>query len=214
MKASRGALVGALASAALLGSVAAGFAQSPSAQHGRLIEVPPGAVLIVLPAGGAPVTTISVTPCADEFAFPAMPSAAAMIHEMDQMMADMQRAFLPPAWFSPDRVIEAATRGLPSVSGPFASVVVTTFSDGRGTCTERVIYDGHGAAPKMQVASSGTACAAVGLPAQQPGTPLQQAAPQHLFQVKAVHPAAPAPRLIQVQDRSRTVPLVYAQAGE
>jgi hypothetical protein len=177
MHASRTAAIGAVASAALVASVAAGFAQSPSAQGKmRMIDVPPGAVVLVLPAGTAAPTDVA-------FPFPDMPSPVAMIRQMDQMMANMQRAFADPA-----------------AMGQVAGVVVTSFSNGHGTCTQRVTYGGNGAAPVVQVSSTGDGCAGAGMPAAAP--PVQ--APPH-----------ETPHLIEVRNQPRTAaPLIYAQAGE
>jgi hypothetical protein len=180
---------------ALLGTAAAGFAQSPSAPQGRVIEVPPGAVVLVLPAG-------SVAAPAFHTAFPSpdMPSPVAMIRQMDQMMAEMQRGFANPAWLDPNRAIEAAMHGMPQAGGPAAGVVVTSFSDGHGTCTQRITYKGDGSAPVVQVSSTGDACASAGLPATSPGVRT---------------PANAAPNLIQVRDDTRPkAPLVYAQAAQ
>jgi hypothetical protein len=133
-----------------------------------------------------------------------MPSPAAMILQMDQLMADMQRSFASPAWADPNRAIEAAMQGMPQAGGQVSGVVVTSFSNGHGTCTQRVTYTGNGAAPVVQVSSTGDACAAAGAPA-----PLPSASPE----VTSPHPAAP--HLIQVQNKSRTAsPLTYAQAGD
>jgi len=114
-----------------------------------------------------------------------------MDQQMDQMMADMQRGFATQ---------EAALRSLPQAEGGVTSVVVTSVTNGHGTCTQRVTYAGNGAPPVVQVSSTGDACASAGMPAATPGT---QA------------PASGAPHLIQVRDNTRHIaPLTYAQAGE
>jgi hypothetical protein len=200
MNTSRTALIGAIGSAALLASVGAGFAQSSPAQHGRVIAVPPGAVVLVLPAGSAADAAFADVP---GMAFPQMPSPIAMIRQMDQqmdqMMADMQRSVASPAWIDPNRMIDAAMQGMPQQTGPVAGVVVTSFSDGHGTCTQRVTYSGNGAPPVVQISSTGNACASAGMPT---ATPTEST------------PRPVAPYLIQVQDRSRApAPLTYAQAG-
>jgi hypothetical protein len=196
MKASRTALIGAVASVALLGTAAAGFAQAPPGQQARMIAVPPGAVVLVLPAGSMAATTLDTG-----FPFPDMPSPVAMIRQMDQMMADMQRSFANPAWLDPSRTVDAALHGLPQTGGAVAGVVVTSFSNGHGTCTQRITYRGDGTAPVVQVASTGDACASAGLPATAPDV-----------EVPTTHGA---PHLIQVQDHTRpAAPLVYAQAAQ
>ncbi|MBS0562541.1 MAG: hypothetical protein JSR21_21040 [Proteobacteria bacterium] len=207
MKASRGAAVAAVASMALLASVAASFAQSPAqsdAVRGRTIQVPPGAVVIVLPPGAAAV------PAGFDAGFPfaAMPSPVAMFQEMDRMMADMQRGFASLPWLAPDRVVPAAAAGTGMPAG-MSGVVVTSFSNGHGTCTQRIVYGGNGAAPQVQtVSTGGNACAAAGLPSSV--TPAAQ--PQ------APRPALPnsgaMPRLIEAANHSGTAPMVLAKADE
>jgi hypothetical protein len=195
MPASRTALFGALASAALLAGTVAAFAQNRSPQADRLIAVPPGAVVLVLPAGAGAVPV----PAAEAVAlpFPDMPSPFAMMRQMDQMMAEMQH----------DVALQAAALrdmqagGLPAMGGPVAGVVVTSFSDGHGTCTRRITYRGDGSAPVVQVSASGAAaCAGAGLPV---GAPAIQA------------PDRASPHLIQVRNQTRpAAPLTLAQAGE
>jgi hypothetical protein len=190
MKASRSALIGAAAVAALLGSAAAGFAQTAPGHTPRMIEVPPGAVVLVLPAG-----TFAAPPTGAVEAmmpFPAMPSPAAMLREINAMMADAQRAFAMPVPMQGARTIDAA---VPQGAGPVSGVFVTTVSDGRGTCTQRVVYSGSGT-PQVQV--SGNACAG---PAQPTAAP----------EIKA--PSKPAPRLLEVNNQPRKPPLVLAQAN-
>jgi hypothetical protein len=188
MKASR---IAAVASVALFGTAAAVFAQSPAPQGSRTIEVPSGAVVLVLPAGSV------AGPAFDTgFPFPDMPSPVAMIRQMDQMMANMQRGFA---------MQEAAMRDLPQIGdgvagGAVSGVVVTSFSNGHGTCTQRITYSGNGAAPIVQTSSTGDGCAGTGTPASSPELPA---------------PKPAAPHLIEVQNHThKSAPLVYAQAKE
>jgi hypothetical protein len=198
MKASRNALIGAVASVALLGTAAAGFAQSPLPQPGRVIAVPPGAVVLVLPAGAVQAPAFDTA-----FPFPDMPSPVAMIRQMDQMMANMQRGFANTGWLDPNRTIEAAMPGMPQPGGAVAGVVVTSFSDGHGICTQRITYKGDGSAPVVQVSSTGDACASAGAPVSPSAAPEVQM------------PSHAAPHLIQVRDNTRTTgPRVYAQAAQ
>ncbi len=160
------------ASLALAGGAVAAFAQGAAQQRGRMIEVPPGAVVIVLPGPQtAPWTTSRFNA---GWGFPELPGPSALIRQidqqMDQMMAQMRQAFAAPAWTapawsSPDRMIQAEFGQLP----PGASrVVVTSFSDGHNTCTRRIVYSGGGAAPKVQVSDTGNACAAAAMPSASP----------------------------------------------
>jgi hypothetical protein len=196
MKASRTALIGAVASVALLGSAVAGIAQTSRPQNTRVIEVPPGAVVLVLPAGSMAEAPLNVA-----FPFADLPSPAVMVRQMDQMIVDMQRTFQGSAWTDANRTIEAALRGIPQADGPTAGVVVTSYSDGHGTCTQRVVYRGNGATPLVQVA--GSACATAGLP-----TTTTRA-------VETPEPEQATPRLIHVRDITRPRgPLTYARAGQ
>lgn len=150
------------ASLALVGGAVAAFAQTVTPPRARMIELPPGAVLIVLPGPqAAPWTAHRVNA---GWAFPEMPGPSALIRQidqqMDQMMAQMQQAFAGPAWVTPgwsnpQRLIQAEFGRMP----PGASgVVVTSFFDGRHTCTQRVVYSGRGTAPRVQVSDTGNAC--------------------------------------------------------
>ena len=204
MSASRTALLGAVVSAALLAGAATGFAQAPSTgqQDGRVIMVPPGAVVLVLPAGSVPMMAPE-----GAFSFPLMPSPAAMIRQMDQqmdrMVADMQRGLAEP-----DRAIEAALQGMPASSGAVQGVVVTMISNGHGTCTQRITYTGSRAAPVVRVASTGNGCGDVAVPGS---------APVPAAQPDLRAPAtAPMPHLIEVKvhtTRKPAKPLVYAEAA-
>jgi hypothetical protein len=193
MSAPRSALIGAMASAALLAGTAAGFAQNSAPEGSRLIAVPPGAVVLVLPAGAVAGPAQDVA-----FPFPDMPPPFAMMRQMDQMMADMQHDFALQA----AALRDAPEGALRQVGGPVAGVVVTSFSDGHGTCTQRITYRGDGSAPVVQVSSTGgNACAGAGLPAGGPAIQAPDHAPPHLIQVR--DHARPAPP-----------PLVYARAGQ
>ncbi len=199
MKPSRTALIGAVASAALIGTAAVAFAQTPSAEQGRVIQVPPGAVVLVLPAGSVPATAMPMGPFSAAMPFPDMPSPGMMIRQIDQMFATMQHSF---------DVQAAALRSLVQsdghLGGPVAGVVVTSFSDGHGTCTQRVVYRGDGAAPVVQVSSTGgaDACHAAGLPTVTAAPQVQT--PEHA-----------APHLINVRYQSHpAAPLTYAMAGQ
>jgi len=221
MRASRTAVLGVAASTALLAGAAAGFAQSPQngQQTGRVITVPPGAVVLVLPAGSVPVMAPSMAP-ESVLSFPDMPSPAAMIQQMDQqmdrMVADMQRSFAAaapgsawgPAWLDPGRIIDAAMQGMPASGGAVQGVVVTMVSNGHGTCTQRITYSGNGAAPVVHVASTGNGCGDVGVPGS---------APVPAAQPDLRAPAtAPMPHLIEVKARTTrkpATPLVYAEAA-
>lgn len=193
MRKFRTAILGAAASLALVGAVGAAYAQSQgtsqAAAQGRVIEVPPGAVVIVLPGAAMPMMPFSAAssvpvalagPGADAMLpFAPIPGpVAAMMRQADQMMNQMmvsaQRTLAAPPWMAPDRTIEAAMRQMP-LDGTVRGVVVTSFTDGHGTCTQRTTYTGDGAAPVVHVSSAGNACASMPItsPSVQPSPRLE-----------------------------------------
>ncbi len=184
------------ASLALIGGAGAALAQSGKTQHDRMIEVPPGAVVIVLPGTAAQAMSWSGPTFDAGFPLVVMPGPQALIRQIDQQMrqmtAEMQGAFAGPArgmpgWASPDRIIRAELGGIPpGVSG----VVVTSFSDGHGTCTQRVIYSGNGATPKVQVSDTGGACASRAAPTASPDLRPNPEALAHTVQAKYEAPIA------------------------
>jgi hypothetical protein len=215
----RTALLGAVAAAALLGGVGAASAQSNTlgnpANETRVIQVPRGAVVLVLQPGAMSAMPMSAMPM---MPFPAMPDPVAMLRQMDAQMARMnqmmevsERAFADPAFLAPDRTIEAALQGMP-VAGPgMRGVVVTSFSDGHGTCTRRVTYGGDGAAPKIEVSATGDAsCGPAG---SLPGATRPAAAPD----IQTPQPAAPRTWRVENRVPPKSVagqPMVVAELSD
>ncbi len=78
-------------------------------------------------------------------------------------MSRMQQIFANPAFTGPYQVQQ--------VNGDVHSVVVTSFSNGHGTCTQTVTYTGNAAAPKVVVKRTGDAsCGAMqAAPISSPG---------------------------------------------
>ncbi len=191
-------VLGMVAGGLLAGGAA--FAQDTQVQHGRVIQVPPGAVVLVLPAG-TPMQSMPAFNAAFPFpAFPfaAMPSPAGMFREIEQVMANAQRAFANPAWTVQNRTIDVA---MPQAGSPYTSVVVTSVSDSHGTCTRRITYAGNGAAPKVEVSSTGDACAHAGMGA---GMPISSP------DVKAPQPRS-LPHTVTADSRASLAPLQVAQ---
>ena len=144
MRTSRAAILGAAASVALAGGIGAAYAQSQVAEQGRVIQVPPGAVMIVLPGGAMPMAPFSAASTAPMTLagpmmagtgspFAAMPDAAAMMGQANQMLDQMmeaahhgfaQPAWAHPAWIGPGGTIEAAMPGMPRLGGAVRGVVV------------------------------------------------------------------------------------------
>jgi hypothetical protein len=208
MKASRTALVATVAATALVGSVAVAMAQSSMAQSSvvarqRVIEVPPGATVIVLPAG---VSATAGDTAETGFPLADMPSPVSMIRQIDDMMAALQNSFTAPAWFGSGPLTQAGFPAPPVPQGPVSGVVVTSYSDGHGVCTQRITYAGNGSAPVVHVSDAGNACSGLDLP--RPASAVPAAAPDRIA------PPHGAPHLIHVRDNTRApAPLVYAQAA-
>jgi len=143
MRSPRTILLGAVAGLALLGAGTA-FAQNVSSAETRVIQVPKGAVVLVLPPDALPGPTFAAG-----FPFAQMPDTDALVRQMDQMMDRMQHIFADPAFTGPYQVQQAG--------GDVHGVVVTSFSNGHGTCTRTVTYTGDAAAPKIEVKTTGDA---------------------------------------------------------
>jgi hypothetical protein len=186
-------VLGMIAGGLLAGGAA--FAQDTQVQHGRVIQIPPGAVVLVLPAG-TPIQSLPSFNAA--FPFAAMPSPTTMVREVQQMMANAERAFANPAWTVGNGAFDVA---MPQGSGPYSSVVVTSVSDSHGTCTQRITYAGNGAAPKVEVRSTGDACAHAGMGA---GMPISSP------DVKAPQPRS-LPHTVTADSHASLAPLQVAQ---
>jgi hypothetical protein len=209
------ALLGAAASAAMLTASAAAFAQTGPAPRTRVIQVPEGAVVLVLQPGQMQTMPFAAPAFDTDIAFPAMPDPLTMIRQMDAQM-DQMMAQTRAAFGAQNRLVEAAMNGMP-VTGPgVRSVVVTSFSDGHGTCTRRVVYGGDGAAPKVEVSATGNAaCGPAGI---MPGATTPAAAPSFAPQPQAPAPAAPPPtRTWRVENRVQPAgarPMMVAQLSD
>jgi hypothetical protein len=113
----------------------------------------------------------------------ATPDPVAMMQQMDAMMqAQLQQA--------------AAMQGsVPAADGAYASVVVTSFSDGAHSCTARVVVPGNGAASTVQVSETGDGCASLGVPGAVP----------------ASAPLRPVPLPASIPGPRKAAPLVVAE---
>ena len=105
------------------------------------------------------------------------------------MMTDMQ-------------AVEATTLPDPATMGvgPGSTIVVSSFSDGRSSCSRTVIYQARpGAAPLVNVSQTGDACGAP--PAANPRAVVPAAEPEAPVAPRVAVPAAP--RLYQIDYRHR-----------
>jgi hypothetical protein len=172
-----------LSVAALLAGVGAAGAQNAAAQ--QVVQMAPGFVLVV-PAGTVVQNAAPV----------AMPDPVAMIREMDAQMAQMDAQM--QAQLQQAAALQAAMPAMPVGNGAYSGVVVTSFSDGQHSCTERVVYPASGAAEKVQVSETGNACGSLGAV---PGvTPT--AAPIRAVPIPTAAPALQKPAPLVIADNN------------
>lgn len=206
-----------LAAGAAIGLLAAAgtaVAQEGMAQEHatRTIRVPENAVVLVLPPG-ARVLAPGAQEAAVPMPFGMMPFGAGpfgagpsdagpasridamfqrMNTEMDAMMQAAEHQLPMQPMMGPGHTIQAMMRDMPQGA---SSVVVTSFSDGRHSCTQRMVYSGNGQAPVIHI--SGDACGAVA-----PNRMVPAAVPER------VAPRGHGPRLIEAAaHRARPVEL-------
>lgn len=174
--------VGALASVALAGTAIA----APSSRE-RVIEVPSGAVVLILPAPmsiQAPIQAMLPPTPAEHMldaGFPFPPTPGAIIREVNAMMASTQHMF--DRSFAP----------LPAPGLGVSGVFITSFSNGHGTCTQQVTYAGDNSPPVVKVSSAGDACARAGVsvPTTAPAIRPHERATPHLIEASAHRRTAP-----------------------
>ncbi len=160
-------LAAAGAAVGLIVSVGSAGAESPAT---RTIQVPAGAVVLVLPGMGPDAARVLVPAQRLEPGFAMAPLTmtgfdeafrqmdAQIDAQMHRMMEIAQRDF---AIAPPNQMVPAALGEAPRFG---TGVVVTSFSDGRHSCTQRVTYGGNGEAPVVQTAGDGCTGLATGLP--------------------------------------------------
>jgi hypothetical protein len=183
MKTLRNTLLGACLALPL--AATAGHAQTIE-QGGRIIQVPPGAVVIILPGPGAvaaPATTNAVAPSA----MPMMQLIAQQQAMMQRMIANMNAMMRPMPMPDPSQLLRAAFGN----GGP-----MFTLAAGPGVCSESIsIVQRGNSAPVVTHTRTGACGAPAGsLPQgvrQLPATPI---APPH------------GPRLIEASNPPHIVP--------
>lgn len=165
-------------------AAATGHAQSIE-QHGRTIQVPPGAVVVILPG---PVATPGVTATAAPAALPVLQMIAQQQAEMQHMMAQMN-ALLPPMppMPNPSQLFRAAF----GAGGP-----MLTLAGRPGVCSQSITIVQHGnSAPVITRSQSGCGAAPAGEPA-------------NVRDLPPVTAPAQAPRLIQANDAPHALTLI------
>lgn len=143
--------------------IAAGSAVAAPPTGSRTITVPPGAVVLILPAA----TTAGTSPFTAPAALPAGDPMLQLVAEQDAMMRDMMAqmdaAFAQPMFPSMDRMIQAALRGT-QPPGQGGTTVFTSVTSGPGVCSERVVYayPANGGKSRVTMTRSGDACGPIG----------------------------------------------------
>jgi hypothetical protein len=152
-----------LGSAALLTGPWAAQAQS----GGQWVNVPPGFTAVVLPDNAAPIN------------LPLMPDPAAMIQQMNMLLAQAQQnaAELQAQFVSMQNTM------------PETGEMITTISDGSHSCTERITYPGDGTQAQVHLTSTANGCALAGLgqsmPALSPNTAPRSPSTPKLIEARA-----------------------------
>jgi len=166
-------------------AASAGHAQPAQPNGGRVIYVPPGATVVILPGPGAVAAPNMVTAGVPQ-AMPMMQLIAQQQAAMQHMIADMNAMFPPLP--DPSRLLRAAF-------GPGAplNVSIMPLAGGHGVCSQsiRIVDRGDGSAPIVTTSQSGDACG-----------PLGTGAPQSIRQITPAAPAVPShgPKLLEVGD--------------
>jgi hypothetical protein len=177
----RTALFGACMALPLLAS--AGQAQTVLPNGGRMVYVPPGAAVVILPAPGAVAAPAMVSAGAPEVT-PMLQMIAQQQAAMQHMIADMNAMFPPLP--DPNAMLRAAF----GAGGPF-NVSVVPLAGGHGVCSQSVsiVARGDGSAPIVHVSQAGDACGAVGA-----------GKPQSVDQPRPEEPALPAhgPKVLEI----------------
>ena len=181
-------LLGACLALSLAGFGAVAHAQAP--QQERVIHVPAGAVVLVLP-GATDVTAPIAAPAPFGVDFPAVRMIAAQDAMLQHLMHQMQvldQLMLPLP--DPTQAIRSVKDGMPE---PGRGVVTTMVSDGRGVCRHTITYSkAVGEKPVVHVAQSGDACGPLHV---QGPVQVQQTVPDSpgiaTHRVPAVKPAGP-----------------------
>jgi hypothetical protein len=195
MRMNRVGLIGAVSALAILAVSGQAKAQSAPPQ---VVTMPPGFVAVVAPDGSA-----MLVPAAD-VAMPALPDPFAMMRQMQaQMQAQMnaQLAAMQAAQAGGPDVVQTALGQMPAVNGPVAGVSVMTVSDGKSTCTERVVYPANGG--KVEISAAGNGCGNTSLPGTTTtASPAAPPVPDVTPAIAHAPVAPPAPPAWVVADRN------------
>jgi hypothetical protein len=149
-------ILGAASGLALLASSGVALAKSRT----QVIQLAPGVKLVISQDMTKPVV-MPIPPVSNPLDFMRQISQTLAVQQML-----MQDSFMPIA--------------LPPIPHGASSVIVTSFNDGKGSCTQRIVYPANGDAPQVQTRTVGDVCQAAGftpaaLPrATVPSSPISQ----------------------------------------
>ena len=132
-------------------------AQVVQPDGGRTITVPPGAIVLILPAAGTVAASNMVNADAPDLN-PMLQLIARQQADMQRMVADMNAAFPPMP--DPGAMLRAAFgAGVP------LNISVMPLADGHGVCSQSisVVDRGDGSAPIVHVSQTGDACGGPGV---------------------------------------------------
>lgn len=177
----RNALLGACLALPVLTSV--GNAQTTPPNGARMIYVPPGATVVILPGPGGVVAPDRMSSTVPD-AMPMMRLIAEQQAAMQHMIADMNTLFSPMP--DPNEMLRAAF-------GPGAplNVSVMPLAGGHGVCSQSIsiVARGDGSPPIVKASQSGDACGALGI-----------GKPQGVDEVRPAGPVQPPhrPKLLEI----------------
>ena len=147
-----------IAAAALLSVPEAARAQNVT----QVIPVAPGINLVVTTPGAAP--PLIVMP---------MPDPVALIQQTERSLEAAQASMLQQVGMLQQDLPQMA---MPSIPQGAAAIVVTSFSDGQGVCTQRTVYPANGGAPQVDVSATDGPCKMIGFKVTPTISPLPPAA--------------------------------------
>lgn len=146
-----------IAAASLLAVPEAARAQNAA----QVIPVAPGINLVVTTFGGAPPPIVMQ-----------MPDPIALIQQTERNLEVAQASMLQQVGMLQQNLPRMA---MPSIPQGTAAIVVTSFSDGHGICTQRTVYPANGGAPQVDVSATDGACKMIGVKATPTVSPLPPA---------------------------------------
>jgi hypothetical protein len=166
----------------------AGHAQAAQPKGERVIYVPPGATVVILPGPGAVAAPNMVNAGAPE-AMPMLQLIAQQQAAMQRMIADMNAMFPPMP--DPNALLRAAFGPGGLVPDGLVNMSAMPLAGGHGVCSQRIsIVDrGDGSAPIVTTSQSGDACGALGV-----------GKPQSVNEIRPATPAMPphGPKLLEI----------------